>query len=107
MGDHELLMLQQFGAAKPLPFPPEAAADTTTQPRRPSRWLGWGLAALALAGCLLLVSPAEVAAALRPEPLLVAGAVLQPVVDEVVRVLAGAGVPEAGHVLGVGHPAGP
>ena len=40
---------------------PRAAAPA----RRPRRWLGWGLAALALAGCLLLVSPAEVAAALR------------------------------------------
>ena len=34
-------------------------------PGRPSRWLGWALAALALAGCLLLVDPGEIAAALR------------------------------------------
>ena len=53
------------GPAEPLPFPSETTADAGTQPRRPRRWLGWGLAALALAGCLLLVSPAEVAAALR------------------------------------------
>src|SRR3954447_266467 len=53
------------GPAEPLPFPSETAADAATQPRRPRRWLGWGLAALALAGCLLFVSPTEVAAALR------------------------------------------
>src|SRR5690349_24115650 len=53
------------GPAEPLPFPPEAAADAAAGPRRPRRWLGWGLAALTLAGCLLLVSPAEFAAALR------------------------------------------
>src|SRR3954451_19810732 len=53
------------GPAEPLPFPPEAAVAATTERRRPRRWLGWGLAALALAGCLLLVSPPEVAAALR------------------------------------------
>ena len=37
----------------------------TRRPRRPTRWLGWALAALALVGCLLLVSPGEIAAALR------------------------------------------
>src|SRR3954469_11004932 len=53
------------GPAEPVPFPSETAADAATQPRRPRRWLGWALAALALAGCLLLVSPREIAAALR------------------------------------------
>src|SRR3954451_22131151 len=56
------------GPAEPLPFPSETAADAATQPprpRRPRRGLGWGLAALARAGCLLFVSPADGAAALR------------------------------------------
>ena len=70
--DPELLRLlapeaaARQGLVEPTGLGPEVAIpEGATPARRPRRWLGWGLAILALGGCLLLVSPAEVAAALR------------------------------------------
>src|SRR5690348_213547 len=52
--------------AEPLRSAPEAAVpEATARPRRPGRWLGWGLAVVILVGCLLFIDPAEIAAALR------------------------------------------
>ena len=78
---HEALFVLRHGGPDAFGWPPEAADEPRARPRRsPSRpgprpatrrpaarrrWLGWALAALALVGCLLLVSPAEIAAALR------------------------------------------
>jgi uncharacterized membrane protein YbhN (UPF0104 family) len=52
------------------------------------RWLGWGLAALVLAGCLLLVDPGDVAAALgRLAPLELAALLLLATLDRVLMAL--------------------
>ena len=78
---HEALFVLRHGGRDAFGWPPEAAdepcapaapvplspgaATGHAAPGRPARWLGWALAALALVGCLLLVSPGEIAAALR------------------------------------------
>src|SRR4051812_12358675 len=54
------------GASAPISFGPGMPpTEGASPPRRPVRWLGWGLAVAILVGCLLFIDPGEIAAALR------------------------------------------